>query len=379
MIHRMLQFTAGWEWHMLQPVLYDVQEPLPKRQPAAGMQPLAPSEEETAALEEQFLAIKRTLPECADWIDSCLEQFSNKITVTRTADSGALVHGTVVFQVSDDQEDLQPFHFWVSGNKLVTLQTDLRLSIRLQTSENELMLQACGTASEALLVVIGVILQPFQEGLDGFEQRLGELERSMRYRNRTRLIDTIFERRYELLHWSHLFIPIREIHSALKEAFMDELINTAMYKQVTAKLERIDTLLMHYTVEMDTLIAMDDAISTFRGNDIMKTLTIFTALFTPATVAGALWGVNFKLLPWSEQPWGFTVMTLIVILFTLVIYIWLWRKGWTGDLLYSRKNRIASPKKAKPGNSRDAAELHEQQTPVAADQPDGLPSRSSRR
>jgi len=113
------------------------------------------------------------------------------------------------------------------------------------------------------------------------------------------------------------------------------------------KLSRIESLLMHYALEIDTLLTMDDAISTFRGNDIMKTLTIFTALFTPATVVGALWGMNFSRLPWTVQPWGFMAMCLVVIAATLVIYWWLWHKGWTGDLLKGKQAHFSPPSSKK--------------------------------
>jgi hypothetical protein len=85
---------------------------------------------------------------------------------------------------------------------------------------------------------------------------------------------------------------------------------------------------------------MDDAISSFRGNDIMKTLTIFTVLFLPATVIGALWGMNFQFLPWSKQDWGFGVMCGGIGIITVGIYFWLWRKGWTGDLLVKKRQKL---------------------------------------
>jgi Mg2+ and Co2+ transporter CorA len=185
--------------------------------------------------------------------------------------------------------------------------------------------------------MLSIILETFHAGLDGFETRLGELESTMRKENRTGLIDVIFERRYELLHWSHLFIPVRELHGAAKEAFMTELTDTEGFKRITHKLERIDALLKHYALEIDTLISMDDAISSFRGNDIMKTLTIFTVLFLPASIAGAIWGSNFVYLPLKEYKWGFTGMIIVTAVITAIIYIWLWKKGWTGDLLNGRK------------------------------------------
>jgi Mg2+ and Co2+ transporter CorA len=243
-----------------------------------------------------------------------------------------------MLQASEQQTDVQPFHFWLTEDKLVTLHSDLRLMIRLQTDIVASRLTDCNTAPEGLFVMLGHLLEPFHEGLDGFEKRLGELEQSMRISNRTGLLDVIFERRYDLLHWSHLFIPIRELYGAAQEAYMETLTDTDVFKRTTHKLDRIESLLKHYALEIDTLISMDDALSSFRGNDIMKTLTIFTVIFTPATVIGALWGTNFNPLPWDTHRLGFIGMCVVVLIITLLIYLWLWRKGWTGDLLTGRES-----------------------------------------
>src|SRR5690606_12933217 len=101
-----------------------------------------------------------------------------------------------------------------------------RLPLKLQNGSHTPSYDECEHAPEAFFIMISVLLDTFHGGLDGFERRLGELERTMRHRNRTDLLDVIFDRRYDLLHWSHLFIPIREVHGAAKEAFAEELIET---------------------------------------------------------------------------------------------------------------------------------------------------------
>ncbi len=348
MIHRMLRYPSGWEWHVLQLAKQQAvrQEPMPSRKKSRKLAASAREElraSHAAAKKEQEAAqgqadeLKRAFPETASWIDECAGRRTNQITIGESQESGHLLYGTLMFQVSEDQTDVQPFHFWLSRKKLLTMHDDFRLPLRLQSEEHETKLTGCGTAPEGLFVMLSIILETFHEGLDGFESRLGDLEAAMRQANRTGLIDVIFERRYDLLHWSHLFIPVRELHGAAKEAFMEVLADTDAFKRITHKLERIDALLKHYALEIDTLISMDDAIASFRGNDIMKTLTIFTVLFLPATIISSLWGSNFINLPWKDEPWGFAVMITVVAVITVVIYIWLWKKGWTGDLLNGRK------------------------------------------
>jgi Mg2+ and Co2+ transporters len=343
MIHRMLRYPAKWEWHVLQlerPPMETAEE-LPKRKDnrkkdetskASMTFPAPPAINEDV----EQLTCKRLLPECASWLDDCWGKEVNQISVAHSTEQGTVVCGTLVLQASEEMTDVQPFHFWLTAEKLVTLHADLRLMIRLQDDAVTSRLTSCASAPEALFIMLGHLLGPFHEGLDGFEKRLGELEQSMRIANRTGLLDVIFERRYDLLHWSHLFIPIRELYGAAQEAFMDKLTDTDVFKQITYKLDRIESLLKHYALEIDTLISMDDALSSFRGNDIMKTLTIFTVIFTPATVIGALWGTNFHPLPWDNHRLGFIGICVVTLVITLLIYLWLWRKGWTGDLLTGR-------------------------------------------
>ncbi len=357
MIHRMLRYPAGWEWHVLQLAKQKgaKHEALPSRKLAhkestallSGHKTVKPtSSYSTKEDEKHAQELKQRFPECGAWLEECRDRRNNVITVADTPELKPLLYGTLMLQITEDQADIQPFHFWLSEQQLITVHDDIRIPLRLQSVQHEARIHATRSAPEALFVMIGVILETFHEGLDGFERRLGELERTMRQENRTGLIDDIFDRRYDLLHWSHLFIPVREVHGAAKEAFMDKLTDSEGFKRMTHKLERIESLLKHYSLEIDTLISMDDATANFRGNDIMKTLTIFTVLVLPATIAGSLWGTNFKVLAWDEEPLGFPVMIGAIIVLTLLIYVWLWKKGWTGDLLNSRKTPEPNKSKA---------------------------------
>jgi len=393
MIHRMLRYPAGWEWHVLQQARQQTvrNEPLPSRKDAQrqtassseGQKTIkAITKQEQEAVEQQRDELKQLFPECASWIDECAGRRTNNISVGGKTHSQKLLYGTVMFQVSDDQSDIQPFHFWLTKDRLLTMHDDMRIPLRLQSVDHNTKLESCESAPEALFIMLSIILDTFHAGLDGFEKRLGELETTMRNENRTGLIDTIFERRYDLLHWSHLFIPIREVHSAAQEAFMGDLTETDSFKRITHKLERIEALLKHYALEIDTLISMDDAISNFRGNDIMKTLTIFTVLFLPATIIGGIWGVNFEILPFKENKWSFTAMNVFILCVTIFMYLWLWKKGWTGDLLNGRnpKEIVTDESSTKTKRSKRSKSSRSQKASAnASSEPPQAQTRSQRK
>ena len=111
----------------------------------------------------------------------------------------------------------------------------------------------------------------------------------------------------------------------------------------------MERLFSHYEKEIDTLISIDNAISGVRGNEIMKTLTIVTAVFIPATAAGAIWGMNFENLPFIDKSWGVVLVLVVIILSMISMYVWLMMKGWTGDLLKVKSSQPSAEETEKNG------------------------------
>lgn len=345
MIHRMLRYCAGWEWHVVQQASLQPQEqkPLPSRKSIG--RPVVPigskrknqmteSAEELPQLEEPIAELKSHLPECVSWIDECQNRFTNHISVDELPGIGPLLFGTLLIQLSGNSSDVQPFHFWLTKQRLVTIHDDMRIPLRLQSSSHTLKYNECQIAPEAFFIMISILMDTIHSGLDSFEQKLGELEQMMlRSRNSAGLLDVLIERRYDLMHWGHLFLPIQELHNAAKESFTGELAEKDASVRMTHRLNRIESLLNHYTLEIDSLISIDDAVSSFRRKDILKTLTVFTVLFLPATIAGTIMGSGLYQLPFLNHPWGMTIMLTAAAVMTIGLYIWLWNKGWTSQVL----------------------------------------------
>ncbi|GFN33081.1 CorA family divalent cation transporter [Paenibacillus xylaniclasticus] len=367
MNERTFRFPSGWEWVQLrQPFAQELHAMMPRDErsgiqaelsassliPPRSSRTVVPAKHAAASriliesrrkkleynqAHSRLHSLKQRLPECSAWLDGCFDRSVNHIVVHRLQNGEPVLYGTLLIQQSSDQADIQPFRFWVTSAKLITIHEDWRLSIRLQQPPWDVQLQQCSSGQEAFVTILTELLEPIHYGLDDFEQSLGKLEHAIRRprrRSRMNLMTTILERRYDLLHWHRMFMSIKELNGAVKEAFVSlPLFEREPFQRLQHKLERIEALLKTYTAEIDTLISMDDAISSFRGNDIMKTLTMITVLFAPAMVVGTLWGMNFVDLPWTAKPWGFVSMCAIVIAATALIFLWIWRKDWTGNVL----------------------------------------------
>jgi len=69
-----------------------------------------------------------------------------------------------------------------------------------------------------------------------------------------------------------------------------------------------------------------------RMNEIMKTLTIFTAMFMPLSFIGGFFGMNFfapvaPLVKWTGIP-AFAFTLIITLLTPIAMYLWIRRRGW---------------------------------------------------
>ncbi|AWB47044.1 magnesium transporter [Paenibacillus sp. CAA11] len=285
-----------------------------------------------------------TYPETEEWIRDITTIETNYLSVRFPGHDNPQIFGSLLYSIKEkinDSAECEQFHFFVSRKLLITLNLDDHTRFIMNSRERLDMLANCQLPIDGMFVLCRTILHYFHTGLDRFELNLREVEELMRERNEKNIMEQIMEARFELLFWSNLFIPYLELITGAREAYMEELDKSIYFKRFYYRAERMETLFSHYEKEIDTLIMIDDAVSGVRGNEIMKTLTIITAIFTPATVIGAIWGMNFDYLPWIHQgTWGFVLIMGITLGFTLGLYLLMWSRGWTGDLLkFTRRKR----------------------------------------
>lgn len=118
----------------------------------------------------------------------------------------------------------------------------------------------------------------------------------------------------------------------MQEAYLDEVENMDAYRKAVIRVVR--TI---YDNQIETLLSINMNVDSYRGNEIINALTVFTVQVTPITVLGALWGMNFKFMPGFDWKYGDVFAWGVILLTTALIYWWLHEKGWTGDVMKGRK------------------------------------------
>ncbi|WP_050182756.1 magnesium transporter CorA family protein [Domibacillus robiginosus] len=283
---------------------------------------------------EEFVRKHHT---CKRWIEAIKGNDTNSIGMYTGTPGGEAMWGSLVYvQNANHKNNKEIFHFYLTKKEMIT--ADLNLS-RLDYVNEETMkekMQHAETSIEGFLILIGEILTHFLLEIDKFEIKLRDLLWEMKEKNNVKTLNRTAETDHQLLVWKNLVIPMNEIRMVVEEVFGDEAMEGVRFKQTKRRINRARSLIRDYEEEIEALISLEDVVSNHRGNEIMKTLTVITTLFTPVTALGAIWGMNFTHMPELEWKFGYLFAGSLIVLSTLALYVFLKKRGWMGDLLKVR-------------------------------------------
>ncbi|WHY66934.1 magnesium transporter CorA family protein [Neobacillus sp. SuZ13] len=275
---------------------------------------------------------------CNEWLNQVRNNKTNSLRI-RLLDTGEkVVTGSLIYKQNFEEEgDYKIFHYYVTEDQLITVDLNFSTLKHIRTEPLFRQIKHAENAVEGFFMLLGELMNEMLYEIDQFEEELKTLIWSIRKRNGTSILEKIYMRRHELLVWKSLLIPINELKIGIEEIKLNEVSRKEIFTLLVKRIERMTVLLNEYEHEIDSIINLEEVISSHRGNEIMKTLTVITILFTPIMALGALWGMNFKQMPELEWRYGYLLSFILIVISTLLLYGYLKFKGWTGDLLKGKK------------------------------------------
>ncbi len=91
---------------------------------------------------------------------------------------------------------------------------------------------------------------------------------------------------------------------------------------------KLDTIVEEVYDSVNSLMTIYISLSSQRTNEVMRTLTVFTAFFLPLTFIVGVYGMNFRYMPELEMRLGYPAVMIVMLAITVFIWIWFKRKGW---------------------------------------------------
>ena len=165
--------------------------------------------------------------------------------------------------------------------------------------------------------------------LDEVEDEIDALEDEILEKPRQATLHRIFKLKQQLVFMRKITAPMRDVMNALagtRYGLVEE--HTALYfRDIYDHLIRIYDLV---ETSRDLLgNALDAYLSTVsnRLNEVVKRLTIFTAIFMPISFLVGLGGINFQQMPFDNSL-AFAIFLVVLALTPVATIIWFWRKNW---------------------------------------------------
>ncbi len=272
------------------------------------------------------------------WLDESKEMTVNILHADTAKRGEEAIWGSLIYrQNPDDKNDLRTLHFYLSTDILLTNKLDYDEDEDMDKKKILQQMDEAETPLELLMILLGAMTGSLLHKIDGFEERLRNLLWEIRVQNNKQTLAEIENIRHEILLWKNIILGFVEMKLVMPETFGRNVTDGPEYYRTAARIDRISMLIDAYEDEVNNMVDMENVFANYRGNEIMKTLTVLTTLFTPVMAFGALWGMNFEHMPELTWTFGYLISLIIIIVSTAILYYYLKRKGWTGDILQSIK------------------------------------------
>jgi magnesium transporter len=142
--------------------------------------------------------------------------------------------------------------------------------------------------------------------------------------------ESIYRLKRRLVYVGRTIWPVRELINEIERSD-HRLIHSEsriyfrnLYDHSVQIIETLDSLRDLTSSMMDLYLSS----VSLKMNEIMKVLTIFSALFIPLTFFAGVYGMNFKFLPELEWHWGYAMFWFICISATILMLFYFRKKKW---------------------------------------------------
>ena len=229
--------------------------------------------------------------------------------------------------------DCQVLDFFANRLQNQVSGTDGRSSARIPTSPADLMLRMVNYMVDSYLELRRMLtrqLEYLQQELFNPRSGFTNWRVLLDSRNALHLLeDTCEDQRAAIVEWIDALDewPATDDAAVRRER---ELLRVRS-RDVLEHIERVLTHVRRLESSAETAVQMHFSAQSHRTSDIMRTLTVLTAIFLPLNLVTGFFGMNFVGLPLIHSPTGFWITFAFMLLIGVSLSAYFWRKRYLGQ------------------------------------------------
>ncbi len=218
-------------------------------------------------------------------------------------------------------------------NFLLTFQDEARRDVfdslreRLRLGNSKLRLRGADYLCYSL---IDMIVDHYFGVMEKLGEKIELLEEEIIRSGDKRSLAKISSFRKELIVLKRNVAPVREVVNGFIRSESDLLDDkvTKYYKDIYDHIVQANDVAENYRDIMTSLQDLYISHVNLKMNEVMKVMAIVTCLLAPATVIGGIFGMNFDVIPYAHQRWGFYATVSLMLIIPLIMLVIFKRRRW---------------------------------------------------
>jgi magnesium transporter len=246
-----------------------------------------------------------------------------------------IVHG-VTANTTPDRFNTIELDGFLGPNYVITYHHEMFRSIINVKKQLSTSPVTCQRGPSFLLhQILDQIVDFYSPVLDDFDERIDQLEDnifSLRRPN-DQILEEIMELKRSVLRLRRISAKQMDIFYRMSRGEV-HLIPQPMlpfYRDIYDHLIRVTDLAENYRDLIGGALEAYLSVVSNRMNEIMKVLTIFSAVMLPLTFLAGVYGMNFDNIPELHTRYGYFGIWIVMILVAVIMLSLFWRAGWIGS------------------------------------------------
>lgn len=201
------------------------------------------------------------------------------------------------------------------------------LQLRIHSSTGRIRKLRC---DYLVFAIVDIVIDQYFTLIEDIGETIEDIEDGLIINIGTGAQETIYKLKRRLGYVKKTIWPAREVLNALHQS--DHVLINAetkmyfrnVYDHTIQIIETLESLRDLTSGMMDLYLST----VSYKMNEVMKVLTIFSALFIPLTFIAGVYGMNFKYFPELEWHNGYFIFWGVIITVTIMMLFYFKRKKW---------------------------------------------------
>jgi len=216
---------------------------------------------------------------------------------------------------------------------VITFQEDAKRDVfnsirdKLLLSNSKLRLRGADYLCYSLL---DVIVDHYFEVMENLGDKIELLEEEIAHESTKKSLAKLNALRKEMILLKRNVSPVRDLINGFiksESELLDEKINK-YFKDVYDHIVQANDVAENYRDILNNLQDLYINQVNLKMNEVMKVMAIVTCLLAPGAVIGGIFGMNFDVIPYSHQKWGFYLTVSVMLIVPLMMLGVFKKRGW---------------------------------------------------